>query len=289
MNILVTGSNGQLGNEIRLLAKENKQHIFFFTDVEELDITNKTALLDYAKTNGIEVIINCAAYTAVDRAESDENIARLINALAVLNLGETASELNARIIHVSTDYVFNGKSFIPYKETDLPEPVSAYGRTKLEGEQLLMQACPDAVIIRTAWLYSEFGNNFVKTMLRLGRERDSINVVYDQIGSPTYAGDLAQAIMNVVNNDRWIRGIYHFTNEGVCSWYDFTLAIHRLAGIHCEVNPITSDQYPTPTERPHYSVLDKAKIKDTYKLYIPHWYEALQRCLNNMNISADIS
>ena len=287
MNILVTGSNGQLGNEIRLLASENKHHTFFFTDVEELDITNKTALLEYSKTNRIEVIINCAAYTAVDRAESDEDVARLINALAVLNLGEVAAELGARIIHVSTDYVFNGKAFIPYKETDQPDPVSAYGRTKLEGEQLLQQSCSDAVIIRTAWLYSEFGNNFVKTMLRLGRERDRLNVVYDQIGSPTYAGDLAQAIMNIVNADRWIGGIYHFTNEGVCSWYDFTLAIHQLACIHCEVKPITSDQYPTPTERPHYSVLDKQKIKETYRIYIPHWHEALQRCLNNMNESAN--
>lgn len=287
MNILVTGSNGQLGNEIRLLASENKHHTFFFTDVEELDITNKTALLEYSKTNRIEVIINCAAYTAVDRAESDEDVARLINALAVLNLGEVAAELGARIIHVSTDYVFNGKAFIPYKETDQPDPVSAYGRTKLEGEQLLQQSCSDAVIIRTAWLYSEFGNNFVKTMLRLGRERDRLNVVYDQIGSPTYAGDLAQAIMNIVNADRWIGGIYHFTNEGVCSWYDFTLAIHQLACIHCEVKPVTSDQYPTPTERPHYSVLDKQKIKETYRIYIPHWHEALQRCLNNMNESAN--
>ena len=279
MNILVTGSNGQLGNELRLLAPENAQHNFLFTDIEELDITNKTAVFDFVSLNKVEMIINCAAYTAVDRAESDEDVARLINALAVLNLGEAASETGAKIVHMSTDYVFNGKSYLPYKETDMPEPASAYGRTKLEGEQLLSEACPDAVIIRTAWLYSEFGNNFVKTMLRLGKERDSLNVVYDQIGSPTFAGDLAQTIMTIVNADKWVGGIYHFTNEGICSWYDFTCAIHQLAGIQCDVRPIRSEQYPTPTERPHYSVLDKEKIKATYGVSVPHWYDALQRCI----------
>ena len=279
MNILVTGSNGQLGNELRLLAPENAQHNFLFTDIEELDITNKTAVFDFVSLNKVEMIINCAAYTAVDRAESDEDVARLINALAVLNLGEAASETGAKIVHMSTDYVFNGKSYLPYKETDMPEPASAYGRTKLEGEQLLSEACPDAVIIRTAWLYSEFGNNFVKTMLRLGKERDSLNVVYDQIGSPTFAGDLAQTTMTIVNADKWVGGIYHFTNEGICSWYDFTCAIHQLAGIQCDVRPIRSEQYPTPTERPHYSVLDKEKIKATYGVSVPHWYDALQRCI----------
>lgn len=282
MKILITGSNGQLGNELRLLENHNRQHAFFFTDVEELDITNKTAVLNYVQDNQIELIINCAAYTAVDRAENDEPVARLINALAVLNLGEVASEVGAKIIHVSTDYVFSGKAFLPYKETDSPNPVSAYGRTKLEGEQLLQQACADAVIIRTAWLYSEFGNNFVKTMIRLGKERDSLNVVYDQVGSPTYAADLAAAIMTIVNADKWVAGIYHFTNEGVCSWYDFTIAIHQLAGIQCDINPIRSEQYPTPTERPHYSVLDKQKIRDTYEVNVPHWYEALQRCIEKM-------
>lgn len=282
MKILITGSNGQLGNEFRLLENHNRQHAFFFTDVEELDITNKTAVLNYVQDNQIELIINCAAYTAVDRAENDEPVARLINALAVLNLGEVASEVGAKIIHVSTDYVFSGNAFLPYKETDSPNPVSAYGRTKLEGEQLLQQACADAVIIRTAWLYSEFGNNFVKTMIRLGKERDSLNVVYDQVGSPTYAADLAAAIMTIVNADKWVAGIYHFTNEGVCSWYDFTIAIHQLAGIQCDINPIRSEQYPTPTERPHYSVLDKQKIRDTYEVNVPHWYEALQRCIEKM-------
>ncbi len=283
MNILITGSNGQLGNEMRLLGQKNEQHTFFYTDVEELDITNKTAICNYVNTNDIDLIINCAAFTAVDRAESEESLARLLNALAVLNLGEAASEKGAGIIHISTDYVFNGKACIPYRESDEPDPQSAYGRTKLEGEQLLLQACPDAVIIRTAWLYSEFGNNFVKTMIRLGRERDNLNVVFDQIGSPTYAGDLAQAIMTIVNADKWIPGIYHFTNEGVCSWYDFTKAIHSIAGIDCNVQPIRSEQYPTPTERPHYSVLDKAKIKEVYGVDVPHWYDGLQRCLQNMN------
>lgn len=282
MNILVTGSNGQLGNEIRVLAADNEKDTFFFTDVEELDITNKTAVLDYVQANGIDMIVNCAAYTAVDRAETDEPLARLINALAVLNLGEVASETGARIVHVSTDYVFDGKAFVPYRESDEPNPVSAYGRTKLEGEQLLQQSCPEAVIIRTAWLYSEYGNNFVKTMLRLGSERESLRVVYDQVGSPTYALDLARAIMKIVETDKWVAGVYHFTNEGVCSWYDFTVAIHGLAGIECAVEPVRSEQYPTPTERPHYSVLDKQKIKETFGVVVPQWYDGLQRCLKNM-------
>ena len=282
MNILVTGSNGQLGNEIRVLAADNERDTFFFTDVEELDITNKTAILEFAQDKRIDMIINCAAYTAVDRAETDEPLARLINALAVLNLGEVASETGARIVHVSTDYVFDGKAFVPYRESDEPNPVSAYGRTKLEGEQLLQQACAEAVIIRTAWLYSEYGNNFVKTMLRLGSERESLRVVYDQVGSPTYALDLARAIMKIVETDKWVPGVYHFTNEGVCSWYDFTVAIHGLAGIECDVEPVRSEQYPTPTERPHYSVLDKQKIKETYGVAVPHWHDGLQRCLKNM-------
>ena len=282
MNILVTGSNGQLGNEIRVLAADNERDTFFFTDVEELDITNKTAILEFAQDKRIDMIINCAAYTAVDRAETDEPLARLINALAVLNLGEVASETGARIVHVSTDYVFDGKAFVPYRETDEPNPVSAYGRTKLEGEQLLQQACAEAVIIRTAWLYSEYGNNFVKTMLRLGSERENLRVVYDQVGSPTYALDLARAIMKIVETDKWVPGVYHFTNEGVCSWYDFTVAIHGLAGIECDVEPVRSEQYPTPTERPHYSVLDKQKIKETYGVAVPHWHDGLQRCLKNM-------
>lgn len=282
MNILVTGSNGQLGNEIRVLAADNERDTFFFTDVEELDITNKTAILEFAQDKRIDMIINCAAYTAVDRAETDEPLARLINALAVLNLGEVASETGARIVHVSTDYVFDGKAFVPYRETDEPNPVSAYGRTKLEGEQLLQQTCAEAVIIRTAWLYSEYGNNFVKTMLRLGSERENLRVVYDQVGSPTYALDLARAIMKIVETDKWVPGVYHFTNEGVCSWYDFTVAIHGLAGIECDVEPVRSEQYLTPTERPHYSVLDKQKIKETYGVAVPHWHDGLQRCLKNM-------
>ncbi len=282
MNILVTGSNGQLGNEMRLLAPSNTQHTFYFTDIDELDITNKTAVLEYAQERCVEMIVNCAAYTAVDRAETDEPMARLINALAVLNLGEVATEIGAKIVHISTDYVFDGKAFLPYKETDTPNPVSAYGRTKLEGEQLLQQACAQSVIIRTAWLYSEFGNNFVKTMIRLGNERDKLNVVFDQVGNPTYAADLAAAIMTIVNAETFVSGVYHFGNEGVCSWYDFTKAIHQLAGVECDVQPIRSEQYPTPTERPHYSVFDKSKIKETYGVSVPHWYEALARCINKL-------
>ncbi len=284
MNILVTGANGQLGNEMRIIAKSNTHHNWFFTDVEELDITNRDAITAIAKKNSLDVIINCAAYTNVDRAEEDEQTAYLINAVAAENLALVAAETGALLVHVSTDYVFSGNACLPYKENDLPDPQTAYGRTKLSGEQLILAACPQAVIIRTAWLYSSFGNNFVRTMLRLGRERDSLNVVYDQIGTPTYAADLANAIMTIVESKKpkeqsGLPSIYHFTNEGVCSWYDFTCEIHRLAGITCDVRPIRSEQYPAKTPRPHYSVLDKQKIKTEYNIRIPHWTDSLARCL----------
>lgn len=279
MTILITGCNGQLGTEMRILSDSHKQHRYFFTDVAELDITDRDAVCRFVTDNGINLIVNCAAYTAVDRAETDEPLARRINALAPENLGMAAAAAKARVIHVSTDYVFNGDHFTPYREDEPTQPTGAYGRTKLEGEQRLLAACPDSVIIRTAWLYSPWGNNFMKTMLRLGAERDSLNVVYDQIGSPTAALDLAKAVFAVIEAPEFIPGIYHFTDEGVCSWYDFTIAIHELAGITCNVQPILSEQYPAPTKRPHYSVLDKAKIKNTYRINIPHWQASLRETL----------
>ncbi|MBQ2608069.1 MAG: dTDP-4-dehydrorhamnose reductase, partial [Paludibacteraceae bacterium] len=220
---------------------------------------------------------NCAAYTNVDRAEEDEPTALRINADAVANLASTGR----RIIHVSTDYVFSGDEHLPCREDDPVAPRTAYGRTKLAGEQQLLSICPDAVILRTAWLYSSFGNNFVKTMMRLGREKESLGVVFDQIGTPTYAADLAAAIFTVLEAPEWHPGIYHFTNEGVCSWYDFTLAIHEEAGIDtCRVRPILSEEYVYKTPRPHYSVLDKSKFKKTFKVEIPHWMDGLRRCMN---------
>lgn len=281
MNILVTGANGQLGNEMRVISKSHSQHKWFFTDVAELDITNRSAITDFVRLGNIDTIVNCAAYTNVDRAEEDEQTAYLLNALAAENLAVAAEDAGAMLIHISTDYVFSGKAYLPYRESDTPCPQTAYGRTKLAGEQLIQKACPSAVIIRTAWLYSSFGNNFVKTMLRLGAERESLSVVYDQIGTPTYAADLARAIMTIAENRKpGNSNIYHFTNLGVCSWYDFTLEIHRLAGIKtCKVAPILSEQYPQKTPRPHYSVLDKQKIQTDFGIDIPHWTTSLARCI----------
>ena len=282
MNILITGANGQLGNEMRVLSAQHPQHTYFFTDVAELDITSEDAVTTFVKENAIDVIVNCAAYTNVDRAEIDEPLAYAINATAVENLGRSG----AKVIHVSTDYVFSGEGFVPYTENDAVAPRTAYGRTKLAGEQLLLAVSPDAIIIRTAWLYSTFGNNFVKTMLRLGHERDSLGVVFDQIGSPTYAADLAMAIYAAINAPEWHAGIYHFSNEGVCSWYDFTHEIFALSKIRdCQLRPILSSEYQYQTPRPHYSVLNKSKIKSTFGIHIPHWTESLLTCLTKLSSS----
>ena len=282
MNILITGANGQLGNEMRVLSAQHPQHTYFFTDVAELDITSEDAVTTFVKENAIDVIVNCAAYTNVDRAEIDEPLAYAINATAVENLGRSG----AKVIHVSTDYVFSGEGFVPYTENDAVAPRTAYGRTKLAGEQLLLAVSPDAIIIRTAWLYSTYGNNFVKTMLRLGHERDSLGVVFDQIGSPTYAADLAMAIYAAINAPEWYAGIYHFSNEGVCSWYDFTHEIFALSKIRdCQLRPILSSEYQYQTPRPHYSVLNKSKIKSTFGIHIPHWTESLLTCLTKLSSS----
>jgi len=280
MNILVTGSNGQLGNEMRVLSESHPAHQYFFTDVEELDITDKAAVSAFVETNAIELIVNCAAYTNVDKAEEDEATAMKINAEALSVLGSQG----VKVIHVSTDYVFSGDEHVPCRETDPVAPRTAYGRTKYEGEKRLLAVCPEAVILRTAWLYSSFGNNFVKTMIKLGHEKEQLGVVFDQIGTPTYAADLAQAIFTVIESPVWHPGIYHFTNEGVCSWYDFTIAIHELAGIkNCQVRPILSEEYQYKTPRPHYSVLDKSKFKQTFNVSIPHWMDGLKRCVKLLN------
>ena len=292
-NILVTGACGQLGNELQLLSASLPQYHWCFTDVvaskgsvdgglsavTPLDITDPSAVNSFVEENAIDIIVNCAAYTAVDRAESDEEKAHLLNAIAPGYLATAIQQRGGQLIQISTDYVFDGTAYTPYSEDAPTCPTSVYGRTKLEGEQTVLAANPSAMIIRTAWLYSRFGSNFVKTMLRLGREKPELGVIFDQIGTPTYARDLAVSIVTAINQGVQ-PGIYHFTDEGVCSWYDFTKAIHRLAGItSCHVRPLHTAEYPTPAARPHYSVLDKAKIKTTYHLEIPYWEDSLRDCL----------
>lgn len=283
MNILITGANGQLGREMRRLLEGDNRFAPTYTDVDELNITDMDAVDQMVGSLQLDYIINCAAYTAVDRAEDDEDTAALINAQAVENLASAAARHGVRMIHVSTDYVFDGEGNRPYREEDAPHPVSAYGRTKLAGERALQRLLPEqSVILRTAWLYSPHGKNFVKTMLELGRSRDSLRVVYDQLGSPTSATDLARAIITVMNADGWHPGIYHYCNEGAVSWYDFTKAIHRLAGITtCDVQPCLSHEFPAKAHRPAYSVLDKAKFKTTFGTTIPYWEESLEELINN--------
>ena len=284
MNILVTGANGQLGNEMQVLARENLQHTYFFTDVQELDICDEQAVYAYVSEHKINIIVNCAAYTAVDKAEDNVELCDKLNNIAPGYLARAAQANGAAMIQVSTDYVFDGTAHIPYTEEEPTCPASVYGSTKLAGEQNVMYHCEKAMVIRTAWLYSIYGNNFVKTMIRLGQERDSLGVIFDQIGTPTYANDLAQAIFAAINKGV-VRGIYHFSDEGVCSWYDFTIAIHRLAGIaSCKVKPLHTADYPAKAPRPHYSVLDKTKIKDTFGIEIPHWEESLKRCINQLRM-----
>jgi dTDP-4-dehydrorhamnose reductase len=278
-NILITGANGQLGNEMRVLSAEYPEYSYFFTDVEELNICNEQAVMDYVEDHQIHVIVNCAAYTAVDKAEEDVELCTKLNADAVGYLAKAAEAFGAEFIQISTDYVFDGTAHIPYQETEPTCPNSVYGSTKLAGEQNALTLCTRSMVIRTAWLYSTFGNNFVKTMIRLGRERDSLGVIFDQVGTPTYARDLARAIFAAIRQGV-TPGIYHFSNEGVCSWYDFTKAIHRLAGITtCNVKPLHTSEYPTKAKRPHYSVLDKSKIKEVYHVEIPYWEESLKECI----------
>ena len=283
MRILITGCNGQLGNEMQLLEKENLQHTYFNTDVAELDITSQEAVEAFVRENDIDGIVNCAAYTVVDKAEDNQELCHLLNAVAPGYLAEAIGKRGGWMIQISTDYVFDGTNHTPYVETDPVCPNSVYGSTKLDGEKAVMAACEQTMIIRTAWLYSTFGNNFVKTMIRLGKEKPELGVIFDQIGTPTYARDLAVAIFAAINQG--VKpGLYHFSNEGVISWYDFTKAIHRIAGITtCHVRPLHTEEYPTPAARPHYSVLDKTKIKQTYGLEIPYWEESLAECLAKLD------
>ena len=282
MNILITGCNGQLGNEMQLLEMENPQHTYFNTDVAELDITDQKAIETFVEENQIDGIVNCAAYTAVDKAEDNQEICTKLNANAPEYLAAAIEKRGGWMVQISTDYVFDGTNHTPYVESDPVCPNSVYGRTKLAGEEAALKACQKTMIIRTAWLYSTFGNNFVKTMIRLGNEKPELGVIFDQIGSPTYARDLAVAIFAAINQGI-VPGIYHFSNEGVISWYDFTKAIHRIAGItQCHVRPLHTSEYPTPANRPHYSVLDKTKIKQTYGIEVPYWEESLEVCVHKL-------
>ena len=282
MNILITGCNGQLGNEMQLLEKNLPQHTWFNTDVQELDITNQLAVEQFVAENSIDGIVNCAAYTAVDKAEDNKELCTTLNTVAPSYLAAAIEKRGGWMIQISTDYVFNGTKHTPYVETDTPSPDSVYGSTKLAGELGVSKFCKRSMIIRTAWLYSTFGSNFVKTMIRLGKEKQELGVIFDQIGTPTYARDLAQVIMTAIEKGI-VPGVYHFSNEGVISWYDFTKAIHRIAGITtCHVRPLHTAEYPTPANRPHYSVLDKTKIKKTYGIEVPYWEESLKDCIEKL-------
>lgn len=283
-NLLVTGGNGQLGSELRDLERDASEHNFFFTDAKDLDITDYSVVKNYVIDNKIDVIINCAAYTAVDKAESELQLCNEINHLAVKNFAELAKERGIQLVHVSTDYVFDGTSHTPYVESQETNPKSVYGKTKLDAELAIEEINPgNSIIIRTSWVYSSYGNNFVKTMLRLGKERDELGVIFDQIGTPTYAKDLARVILKIIpkldNNDI---EVFHFSNEGVCSWFDFAKAIFDIAKLNVKVNPIETNQYPTPAERPSYSLLNKSKIKNKFEIEIPYWRDSLIHCLQKM-------
>ncbi len=284
MKILVTGSKGQLGNELRELSGLYPQYHFLYTDVDELDITDHSAVEQYIDANQPEAIINCAAYTAVDKAENDEHNAYLINATAPGILARVAAKHNTLLVHVSTDYVFDGKTYAPLAETAETNPVSVYARSKFAGEQEILKHGTKAIIIRTSWLYSAFGNNFVKTILKYGTERGKLSIVYDQTGTPTYAPDLAKAILDIIPQTADFKGVelYHYSNEGVSSWYDFASAIVEITGISCQLSPIETKDYPLPAVRPYYSVLNKHKIKNAFALEIPYWRDSLKLCIKRM-------
>ena len=282
MNILITGSAGQLGSEMHRVST-NSSHNYIFTDIAELDITNLDAIRKTVAEEKVSVIVNCAAYTNVDKAEDDYDMANLINNIAVKNLAIAAKEVGATLIHVSTDYVFNGNNSIPCRESQETDPIGIYGKTKLAGEQSIQEVGCKHIIIRTSWLYSQFGNNFVKTMQRLTAERDNLKVVFDQVGTPTYAADLAAFIYKAIEDNMLdVQGIYHFSNEGVCSWYDFAKKICELSGNTCDIQPCHSDEFPSKVKRPSFSVLDKTKIKETFGIRIPYWEESLIKCINEL-------
>lgn len=280
--ILITGSNGQLGSEIKILASLYPAFDFVFVDRSDFSFEDQEDIIAFLNKTEPDYLVNCAAYTAVDKAETEMELADLINHKAVGTIAKWCFENNCKLIHISTDYVFDGTSAVPLKENDQTNPQSQYGKTKLLGELVGQKNNPDSIIIRTAWVYSEFGNNFVKTMLRLMKERDSINVVNDQIGSPTYAKDLAEAILKIIISKDWYQGIYNFSNEGEISWFEFALAIKEISKSSCEVKGIPSTEYPTPAKRPAYSLLDKTKIKEVYKVEISDYKSSLEKCLKNI-------
>jgi dTDP-4-dehydrorhamnose reductase len=287
-NILVTGSNGQLGSELRKLS-EKSGHKFIFTDIEELDLTDNLEIERFFENKDISFCINCAAYTAVDKAETEIENAFAVNVTAVRNLAEVCAENDTVFIHISTDFVFDGRNCQPYVESDKAKPINVYGQSKYEGEHQALKLNARTIIIRTSWLYSSFGNNFVKTMLRAGRKNDTLNVIFDQAGTPTFAFDLAEAILKIVDKVQTKEkdksdffGIFHYSNEGIASWYDFAIEIFSISGINCMVNPILTRDYPTPSKRPPFSVLDKSKIKMTYGFNIPYWKDSLNNCIKEI-------
>lgn len=280
--ILVTGSNGQLGSSIKKYVKNYPDHEFIFTDIDELDICKSDKIDQFFHDKRLDYVINCAAYTAVDKAETDYELAMMLNATSCFYLAEACKKYNAFLIHISTDFVFDGSKNEPYTEIDLPKPISVYGKSKLAGEVHIQNVLDDFIIIRTAWLYSDFGHNFVKTMMKYGRERGELRVVNDQSGAPTYASDLAGVILELINQDCKFKGIYHYTNEGVISWYDFAVAIIELSEINCDVEAITTKEFPTDAVRPAYSVLDKSRIKNDYQIKIPYWRDSLIKCIENL-------
>ena len=284
--ILVTGSNGQVGQELQAISKQFPDFEFIWTDVAELDITDKTAVQDLFQQYTFEYCLNCAAYTAVDKAESQEELARQINVTGPKNLAEAAAATNCKIIQLSTDYVYHGQQNTPYKEGDPVSPQGVYAKTKLAGDEAVLEKNSQNLVIRTSWVYSSFGQNFVKTMRRLGSEKEELRVIYDQIGSPTYARDLAMAMLQIIQqlakekvDQQSASGVFHYSNEGVTSWYDFALAIFEISGITCKVYPIETSEYPTAAARPPFSLLHKGKIKAVFQLEIPHWRESLNRCI----------
>ena len=287
MNILVTGSNGQLGSEIKDLEANFTNFNFFFMDLPELDICNSSQLNIFVNDNNINTVINCAAYTAVDKAEEDAEIAEQVNSMGVSNLVKALQTVNGKLIHISTDYVFDGNHFLPYKESDSVSPIGVYGETKRAGELSVLNSDIDSIVIRTSWLYSSYGNNFVKTMLRLGSEKENLGVIFDQIGTPTYARDLAKTCLEILTGVNALKiskneNLYHYSNEGVASWYDFAISIMELGGVNCKVKPIQTKDYPTLAKRPQYSVLNTSKIKTDFKIEIPYWRDSLKDCIEKI-------
>ena len=284
LKILITGSKGQLGNEIRLLEDSRPEWEFIYTDIEELDITNQKALRDFFTKFQPDVLVNCASYTAVDKAEENEELAEMINAKAVDYLAKACSDHQCFMVHVSTDFVFGGEKNTPYEESDFPNPLSAYARSKFHGEQAFMDHATHGVLMRTSWLYSSFGFNFVKTMMKLGQERDELGVVYDQVGTPTYARDLAKAILQMIDSKEKIKKteIFHFSDEGIASWYDFAVSVMEIAALNCRVKPLLTFEYPLPAKRPAFSVMSKKKISEFLSVNIPHWRNSLEECIHKL-------